>query len=94
MDLPKRRGRKPRNVDPEDILHDNRTIGFVPSRVTREQLVYCMRESGIHSKSAILSMAIKNYHDMLLAEARRRVEAENYEIAQPIGPNTFLPSKE
>lgn len=88
----RQRGRKSRDVNLDDFINDTRAVGFVPSRVTREQMVYCMRESGVHSKSAVLALAIKNFHDMLVAEARRRLEAENYDIATPIGPSAFIPN--
>lgn len=88
----RRRGRKNKDIDLSAFINDTRAVGFVPSRITREQMVYCMRESGVHSKSAVLALAIKNFHDMLLAEARRRLEAENYDIATPIGPSGFIPN--
>lgn len=93
LELPVKRGRK-RHDDMQfrmdEFLLANTVVSFLPSRMTREQIAYCMRETGMFNKSAIISLAITNYHAMLQAEAMRRAKLESFDT---IAADNFRPKK-
>lgn len=68
----KKRGRKPRELAMDDFLNQTNALSLVPSRLTREHMVYGMRETGIHNRSQYIAWALKNAHDFLVGEALRR----------------------
>lgn len=68
----KKRGRKPREMGADAFLNQVNALSFVPSRLTREHMLYGMRETGIHNRSQYIAWALKNAHDFLLGEALRR----------------------
>lgn len=68
----KKRGRKPREMAADDFLNQVTALSFVPSRLTREHMIYGMRETGIHNRSQYIAWALKNAHDALVTEALRR----------------------
>lgn len=88
-----KRGRKNFNSDLTEFLKDNRAISFNPSYFTRENMVYCMKETGIYNKSQIVALAIKNYNDMLLAEAKRRQQISDHDALKTINTTNFTPSR-
>jgi hypothetical protein len=68
----KKRGRKPREMAADEFLNQISALSFVPSRLTREHMIYGMRETGIHNRSQYIAWALKNAHDFLVGEALRR----------------------
>lgn len=88
-----KRGRKKFSTDTDAILRGTAAISFAPSYLTREHIVYCMKETGMYNKSALIALAFKNFHDMLWAEARRRQSIEDHDTLQTINPSNFKPKK-
>ncbi len=71
-DIHKKRGRKPREMAVDDFLNQVTALSFVPSRLTREHMIYGMRETGIHNRSQYIAWALKTAHDFLVTEGLRR----------------------
>jgi hypothetical protein len=88
-----KRGRKRFSTDTEEIVRSTKPISFAPSLMTREHIAYCMRETGMYNKSALISLAFKNFNDMLVAEARRRQSIEDDAAMRTINANNFKPLK-
>jgi hypothetical protein len=86
-----KRGRKSFTTDLESFLRDSRPVSFAPSYMTREHMAYCMKETGMYNKSQLIALALKNYSDMLFAEAKRRQEIEDHEVMHSINPSNFRP---
>lgn len=76
MDHYKKRGRKKFTTDTTALTEGNTAISFNPNRITREELAYCMKETGVYNKSAVISIAIRHYNDHLVEEARRRLQMQ------------------
>lgn len=88
-----KRGRKKFSADLDAFLKDTRSVCFAPSYMVREHMAYCMRETGVYNKSQIVALAMKNYNDMLFAEAKRRQEIEDNDAFKTINPSNFNPTK-
>ena len=88
-----KRGRKRFSTDTDAILNSTAAISFAPSLMTREHMVYCMKETGMYNKSQLISLAFKNFNDMLMAEARRRQALEDDDAFRTINTSNFVPKK-
>lgn len=88
-----KRGRKKFSTDTDSILYSTSPISFAPSLMTREHMVYCMKETGMYNKSALIALAFKNFHDMLWAEAKRRQSLEDHDAMRTINPANFKPKR-
>lgn len=71
-----KRGRKRFTTDLDPFINSQSPVSFMPSRVAREELAYCMKETGVYNKSAVIALAIRSYYDQLVAEAMRKAEQE------------------
>jgi hypothetical protein len=78
-DTVSKRGRKPHSFSHDDFLESVTAVAFAPSRLTREQIVYGMVETGISNRSAYIAWALKTAADLLAAESLRRQRMANLE---------------